>query len=251
MVHLNRIDPPIELTDSKKNQLTKEFLESNKPVWKKKFILVKLKELGHSKCCYCECSLGEECKYMEVEHYYYKDKYKYQVVDWDNLLPACGRCNKEKGTLDVEETPIVHPVQMNPKDHLVLKNYRFLSLTDIGKNTYRELSLNDTRRLCTKRLEIGQAIIDLLEDIFDALNGGPLNEMRLRTCTRKVNSLLLECQPDREYSAAAATSLWGERVKYFQIKEILSNHDKWRDDFDTFEAQIKKIHLCEKQYQYE
>ena len=43
------------------------------------------------------------------------DDYPDEVVDWDNLLPSCKRCNTTKGTHDVVTEPIINPFDIDPK----------------------------------------------------------------------------------------------------------------------------------------
>ena len=66
------------------------------------YINESLLSMSHNKCAYCELMLGEEVKYMEVEHFYCKKLYPDGVVQWDNLLHLCNRCNTNKGIYDTK-----------------------------------------------------------------------------------------------------------------------------------------------------
>lgn len=99
MIRLYRPNCPQQLTDTVKDELTQEFINTGKNVWAKTYIKSALLAMSHNKCAYCECKLDEESKYMEVEHFLPKDDYPNQVVDWNNLLPSCKRCNTKKGNM--------------------------------------------------------------------------------------------------------------------------------------------------------
>jgi len=55
-------------------------------------VKLELKKLYNNKCCYCEDAniVGE------IEHYRPKSRYEWLEFDWENLLFACGNCNKNK-----------------------------------------------------------------------------------------------------------------------------------------------------------
>ncbi len=245
MIPLNKIPPPDELTETRRKELTDLYIQTDQPVWKEPYIIKKLMLMSSSKCCYCECYLGEECKYMEIEHFYYKNKYKDKVVEWENLLPSCKRCNLHKKILDVEETPIVHPVFMIPKEHLYMKAYRLKERTYIGKNTWKEIKLNDTDRLAKKRFEIGQKISDWIERLYDDVSVKNIDIKYLRKVRRELESMLRECLPDKEYSATAATILVQESHHYDEIKRVLQENALWDKEFDELESTAMDIALVE------
>src|SRR5437868_15151041 len=93
MIRLTRPPSPAELTQQVQQELTALFKADGKVVWDRGFIKDTLRLMSSGKCSYCECSLGEESKYLEVEHFADKHSYPDQVVDWLNLLPACKHCN--------------------------------------------------------------------------------------------------------------------------------------------------------------
>ena len=120
MIKLNRPPKPIYLSPEKELELVEKFKESGSAVWKAADITEPLLEASSKKCAYCECRLQEADSYMEVEHFRHKDEYADNVVDWENLLPSCKRCNTKKGTHDVVREPIVNPFDETPGDHLQL-----------------------------------------------------------------------------------------------------------------------------------
>ena len=93
MIQLQAKPRPPQLTDDLVAQLTADFKATQNAVWNKLYIKTALLEISHGKCCYCECNIKEESKYMEVEHFYAKSIYPEEVLDWRFLLPACKRCN--------------------------------------------------------------------------------------------------------------------------------------------------------------
>ncbi|MGR0329632.1 HNH endonuclease [Bacillus cereus] len=107
MIHLPRPNCPSKLTDEVKTKLTQDFITSGSSVWGKSYIKSALLEMSHNKCAYCECRLDEESKYMEVEHFLPKDDYPKLVVDWNNLLPSCKRCNGKKEHMTQEKNQLL------------------------------------------------------------------------------------------------------------------------------------------------
>ncbi len=69
----------------------KKVKESNCIVYRK--AKQTLFDVYKGKCCYCESKLSG----TEIEHYRPKSTYYWLVYAWDNLLPICSQCNKEKG----------------------------------------------------------------------------------------------------------------------------------------------------------
>jgi uncharacterized protein (TIGR02646 family) len=115
MIKLQAVAKPLQLTNEKVKQLTAEYKQSEKAVWKKTYITQTLLLMSFDKCCFCETKLNEESKYLEVEHFHPKSLYPDEVVSWTNLLPICKRCNGKKWNHDTKLEPIIHPVKDNPK----------------------------------------------------------------------------------------------------------------------------------------
>lgn len=105
---------------------------------------------------------------MQVEHFKDKDSYPDDVVNWDNLLPSCSRCNRKKWTLDVVAKPIINPYIDNPKSHLCQQAFRLYSKDIKGETTITELFLNDDDRVVYPRFlasnEIGKQLTELISD---------------------------------------------------------------------------------------
>ena len=86
-----------------------------------------LAESSHDKCAFCECKPGESSN-MEVEHFKPKSLYPELAFDWDNLLPACRRCNEAKLQHDTGSDPIINPCVEDPE---TLLTYDFIQICPI------------------------------------------------------------------------------------------------------------------------
>ncbi|WP_270997396.1 HNH endonuclease, partial [Listeria seeligeri] len=73
---------------------------------------------------------------MEVEHFFAKKYHPERVLDWNNLLPACKRCNSNKGDWDVSlaDQMAIDPTIMDPKVHIRYDEaYRPVALSPEGE----------------------------------------------------------------------------------------------------------------------
>lgn len=97
MIHIVRIEKPKELTDEVVKQKTELYKKDNtKTVWKEKYIQEALMAMSYHKCCYCECLLDEESKYMEIEHFHDKSSYPDEVVIWTIFFQAARNATRRK-----------------------------------------------------------------------------------------------------------------------------------------------------------
>lgn len=165
MIKIKDLPAPTELTDKLIEQLTEEFKSTNRAVWKKDYISKQLLSMSDGKCCFSECKLVEEGKYLEVEHFYPKSIYPDEVLKWENLLPISSAVNKAKLDHDTKAEPIINPRFDDPKKHLAFKTYRFKGKDEIGNTTVEVLNLNDTNLWVNKRFEIGNYAVERLEEI--------------------------------------------------------------------------------------
>ena len=244
MVQLQRILKPIELTDELVAELTEKFKETGENVWNKSFIKQALLRMSHGKCCYCECRLEEESKYLEVEHYSPKSIFKDLVVFWLNLFASCKRCNVHKSNHDPSVEPLIHPVDDNPKDHLTLKAYRFYAKTEKGRTTIDVINLNHHKQLVQKRFEIGVKMIeelDELEVLAHKIFGQP--SFTLREQRKVISSLRRKMEmglPTEIYSATIANCILTE-PSYSVVKNLLSQQGFWDSDFQGLEDELRLI----------
>lgn len=208
MIKIERLPAPEELTQDVIAAKTAKFkADPTKPVWKEPYIESRLMEMSHNKCCYCECKIGEESKYMEVEHFHDKGKYPDEVVRWNNLLPSCRSCNGSKHTHDTIANPIVNPTTDIPSDHLAFKDFRYKAKDHIGEETISALNLNDAENKCFPRFMICNELNEQIEDIQDKLKVITVGS-RTQDINRLKNNvvrLLQECQCDRTYTAIKAS----------------------------------------------
>lgn len=240
MIKLQRPDKPMQLTNERVAELTAEFKLSEKSVWKQSYITKSLLEMSFGKCCFCETNINEESKYMEVEHFYPKSLYPDEVVQWDNLLPICKRCNIAKSNHDTKLEPIINPVIDNPKDHLKIKDYRIYRLSELGKLTIDVITLNESQRLVKKRFEIGEEIHNKLENLVELTRDYIKDPMtrRKNKLTNTLSNLMLEGTKGFEYSATAATVIL-EDMNYQEIKQLFCDNKLWENEFIELEKQMQ------------
>ena len=248
MIQLQRPPKPIELTRAVEIALTQEFKDTKKTVWKKPYIQKALMEMSNSKCAFCEMKLGEESKYMEVEHFHDKSTYPDEVVQWDNLLPSCKTCNGTKSTHDTKVSPIVEPSKVDPKLHLGFKLYRLRPLTELGKNTISVLNLNDTEKRVWARVQIGEAIQNRLEDINsfvrDYVSNVNATTRRKNLIIRRLKALLKKGTKTASYSAITATIILNE-MDFKAIKNQLQNctPQLWDEELNELEKKLQIVSL--------
>jgi len=244
MIQLTPVLRPTDLTDELVQQLTDRFkADKTQRVWNEEFIKTALLQMSSGKCCYCECKINEESKYMEVEHYRCKDIYEDEVLLWSNLLPSCKRCNGTKHNHDTGVEPIIHPVNDDPRNHLELKAYRFYGRTLIGKTTVEVINLNERERLQRKRFEVGAEIKERLDELEiqmrDYLESLPSTRKR-RNIIHKLRGIIQQGQPNEEYAATVSTEILREDSYHF-VKAELINLGWWDDDFQRLEDELAKI----------
>ena len=246
MISLARTGAPDELDAAKITELKTEFAATGAPVWNKPYIRNTLLQSSRSKCAYCEANIAEESKYMEVEHFRCKKDFPELVVEWNNLLPACKRCNGQKSDYNVEvDGMLTDPFSMTPAMHFYFQNYRLRWRDDIGRRTIDALYLNDSDRLVTVRMKIGETIAVALENIREKVeiyaNGEPTVPRR-NAIVRGMANLMGEAQPSSQYSALAATNMLSDD-NFVWIKENLTVLGLWSGDLDFLYQEALSIAL--------
>lgn len=245
MIKIERTPAPVELTAEVIAAKTAAFKANHGlAVWREPYIIRGLLEMSHNKCCYCECILDEESKYMEVEHFHHKDKYEDEVVVWDNLLPSCKKCNVHKGDHDTKVDPMINPTKQNPKDHLALYCYQLRGKTDIGELTETLLNLNDTKHHVLPRFKICNMITSILADLYEdaiMLSSGTPKAIQTRFRNRLIRVLEL-CQPDEPYTAVKATIVTNDK-KYKEIIKKLTALGLWVEPLIALDATMRKYQL--------
>lgn len=164
-----------------------------KTIYGHKSVRRALRNLQHSKCCYCEAKVGAT-SHRNVEHYRPKGAVKQSVAsnkehpgyywlayDWDNLLMSCTVCNNNKNTLfpledeatrarnhhdniEAEKPLFINPAIDDPREHIIFHREEPIPVTELGRKTIgclelRRPDLQESRR---KWLNILGALHDLI-----------------------------------------------------------------------------------------
>lgn len=247
LIKLERAPKPVELTEEKVEELTEKFKNEGSSVWNVNFIKMPLLGSSHRKCSYCEARLDEESKYMEVEHFRDKKDFPDSVVLWPNLLPSCKRCNGQKGSHNIEtDGMIVNPYEDYPRNHFYIKNFRIRHLDEIGKRTIDVVYLNESVRMVQVRFQIGEEISKALETIKERVENflsGQNGIAQRNKILGGVRNLLLECQPDAQYSAVSSTILLSD-PDYTWVRAQLREFGLW-DEFEELENVATSLCLPE------
>lgn len=246
MIKLDRTPKPVELTTAVQVALTDEFKLTRKTVWNVDYIKNGLLDFSNDKCCYCEANINEESKYLEVEHFHHKDVYEDEVMEWDNLLPSCKKCNGTKNNHDTKIEPIIDPSKDDPKNHLKYWRYRIKGADDFGKLTVSVLKLNDQDRLVKKRFEIGNAIQEKLEQFNelsdDYISGTQTSTRRKNRIVNGIKDLMKEGLPSSIYSATSATVILTD-TEFGLLKNKLTFLGLWDAELSQLEIELNKTAL--------
>ncbi len=246
MIKLTRTAKPEELTPELQAALTAEYKTTKKSVWHLDFIKKALLGISSNKCCYCETNIQEESKYLEVEHFHHKGLYEDEVLEWENLLPSCKKCNGTKNDHDTIAEPIINPVEIDPKLHLKYWCYRIKGIDEIGKMTISVLDLNNQDRIVKKRYEIGNALQAKLEDFNELTdeyaNGIQTSTKRKNRIINGLKALLKEGLPTAIYAATSATTLL-TCSEYTTLKAKITDLNLWDAELQNLEARVQAVAL--------
>jgi len=158
MIKINRSDPPndTKMDRKKEQELWKIKTEidqgatsvsfKNRNLWTEKPVKQFLHKSQHGKCCYCEAE--QWIINSDVEHFRPKGKvdesenhlgYWWLAYEWDNLLIACGTCNRsykkskfpllnekdraynKTDKLDQEKPYLINPLKEDPERFIEYK----------------------------------------------------------------------------------------------------------------------------------
>lgn len=238
MIQLLRPPKPQKLADNEA-ELTERFKKNNKDaVWNRSYIRSALLEMSNAKCCYCECKVGAGEREMHVDHFKPKSIYPDLVVKWENLLPSCPHCNKEKSSHDTGAEPIVNPSEDDPREFFYLKDYRYYCFdnadSSIARRTLGVLSLNDSTENVYKRYLIGNELHSKIDEIAELA----IENEILKTKTTMRNRIRNGCKnilkqgfPEAVYSAFMATLIFNDE-NFKTCMEILKRQDIWDDELE-------------------
>lgn len=228
MIKLHKNKPPKFLTEEKSLELVSQYKHGKKSVWNHRKIKDPLLESSFFKCAYCETKLNDPSIYMEVEHFQPKSIRPDLVVDWDNLLPSCKRCNGTKSDADINSSPIVNPYKNDPREEFYFDHFYIFGSTSMGENTETLLDLNE-ETLFLKRCKIAgvarKSIKDLYREFIDSSDITNIQRNRLK-------AVLLSAQRDRPYSASVATVIHTTN-EYKLLKQGFKSCDKWTDELKS------------------
>lgn len=233
VIRLNKGNAPLYLSSDKAERLTEKFISTNESVWNKNQIKEPLYSSSNCKCAYCECKLQRTDSYCEIEHFYPKSIYPKKVLEWDNLLPSCKRCNISKSDHDTGKDTIVNPYETDPKEHLTIQACRLYSKTEIGNTTINVLNLNDLR-LCLPRFELCNKINSDLENLKSIPD--------LRKKRNELKNLLFSCSKIGEFSAFCSHTLHSNK-DYTHIKLELQEARYWDDNLEDLDKETASIAL--------
>lgn len=244
MIKLSRHQKPIELTSEVQLRLTEEYKTTRKAVWNLPYIKKALLSFSYNKCSYCETDLQVECKYIEVEHFHPKGLYENEVLDWENLLPSCKKCNCTKKDHDTISEPIIDPSLIDPKLHLKSGYYRIQGKDDLGKLTVSVLDLNNADRLVIKRFEIGNAVISRLEELNHRADDYISSQNKLtiskNLLVQGIKSLLREGLPSSTYSATTGCVILNDNG-FLKLKEKITSLNLWDNELQGLEDEVRKV----------
>ncbi|MEG8019894.1 HNH endonuclease [Sphingomonas aerolata] len=246
MIKLFRSQPPTSLDKASVATLTAEYIATGNSVWNRQSIKKFLLKYSNNKCAYCEENISTTSNYMEVEHFLPKVPYSHLVVEWNNLLPSCKRCNASKGTYD----PAVHGVIINPADtypqrHLYFSNLTLRYRDDVGERMIRACNLNSTDRLFLVRSELHAAMHHSLERTrsdMKAFLAGDTSFEKEQMIVRSVASMLKSAGHERPYAAFLATSLLSDPT-YLWLRGELEKTGLW-NKLDYLEQSAKSVELA-------
>lgn len=245
MIKLELPQKPLELTDRLQLELTEVFKQTGKSVWNIAWLKEAVFNMSFGKCCYSDVRLGEESKYMEIEHFKSKDDYPDSVMEWGNLLPSCKKCNGTKNKHDVLAEPLVNPFVDNPKDFFYLKNYRYYPKNNSIKamRTIEKVALNDRKHFVTPRFNVGNIIGETLEGLYSRVED-TLNPRRKTRFISKFKGLLQEGDRHVEYSALVSTIILSD-VNFENIETFFKDNDLWDDELQGLKEELEFCALLE------
>jgi len=243
MIKLELPVKPDRLTPEFQAIKTQEFKDIGKQVWNIDWLKEAVFNMAFGKCCYSETRLGEESKYMEVEHFHPKVPYSNEVIQWGNLLPASKKCNATKGSHDTIAEPIVNPFVDNPKDYFLFKNYRYSPKNEIAKRTIEVLALNDRDHFVNPRFRIGTEIIEMLEYFIEDIDNVDNKKKQSRYISR-LKKLLGQGNRREVYSALVSTMILSDD-NYIKIEKHLIGRNLWDAELEALKTELEFCALKE------
>ena len=125
---------------------------------------------------------------------------------------------------------VLYPYIDEPKEHLKLKFYRLKKKTDKGQDSITVCGLNNTERVVSVRLEIGEKLNKLIisaKDKYDLYIYEKILE-RKNNFINIIKDLLRECQPTASYSATTSTILHSSET-FNDLVQKMKDEELWDD----------------------
>lgn len=155
---INKYGEYSKIPDSEKNHLISHY--------RHKDIQNALSISSHGKCAFCECKPGESSN-IEVEHFEPKSRYPDLTFKWDNLLPACRKCNEAKLDFDTHTTPIINPSKENPEALLTYDNVRIAPLPNSGEEQKAQDTIDVCNLNCPRLYKARSELMVSMTEYFD------------------------------------------------------------------------------------
>lgn len=189
-----------------------------------------LSKSSFCKCAFCESKV-DVSGYMEVEHLAPKSIYPQLAFNWDNLLPACRKCNASKSAYDTVTEPIIDPSKLDPEmfltyDCLPICPKENPSGTELAQRTIEECDLNRTS-LYEARASLLKALTEYMDELKDKMDEireadtprkQKIRLTKLRNSIEKVEMMLND---DRLYAGYCRWFV-GKSREYKEAKKMLS-----------------------------
>lgn len=231
-------EAPVELTEQEVRNLTDEFKNSGKAVWRKNYIKKALLTMTYNKCIYSEVRLEENSTCEEVEHFYPKSIYPEKVVEWGNLMPSCKICNAKKSNVDPNKIALINPYIDKPSDYITFCGCTCVAIQNNtkGANSIRFYNLNNSHFIRPRENQIinnEEKLSRLLEELNEGLkDGNPTKRFLAR-----LMSILQSAQPEEPYSVCTGTALQKSKV-FIMIKENLAVKGLWSPELNRLHENI-------------
>ncbi|EBK3454113.1 HNH endonuclease [Salmonella enterica] len=244
MIKVDRNFTPVFFHPNKVAQLTQLYKSNKTHVWQNQDVKDACLTLGNNKCVYCEVILNQKSTYLEIDHFKHKDDYPDDVIEWNNLLPACRHCNGTKSDHDVVAEPIINPAVDNPADYIYLKAYRLKGRNPTGVMTVDVLNLNDSEHYVTERCKVGTLIEEWIEKTEERLKNYLASPIpaRKRELNKIVRALLNQCQKSALFSAVSSTTLH-DSEEYATIRTTMEALNIWSELFEELHQNSLALRL--------
>lgn len=210
-------------------KIPKELKDSLISHYKHDDIKASLFNSSFQKCAFCETKPAESGN-IEVEHYAPKSKYPALTFNWENLLPACRKCNGSKDDHDALMEPIVNPYDVDPEDVFYYQDIKISAKDNqhkaLGELTIRVCGLNSVR-LMKPRADILVSLHGFCESIEHAVQDYYTADTEIKKINRRrkireaLESIEILATPSEKFSGFCKSYL-SKCEPYNKAKEIVA-----------------------------